>query len=101
MRFVKEKRDLAWWKKAICIAAVDILTIICSYFFALMLRHDFVFSIIPQSYVMGYLSSLPYWCAVTLAVFFLCRMYHSIWSFAGIAELWMILKALVRQGVKL
>ena len=95
MGYVKEKGDLAWWKKAICIAAVDILTIICSYFFALMLRHDFVFSIIPQSYVMGYFSSLPYWCAVTLAVFFACRMYHSIWSFAGIAELWMILKAYI------
>lgn len=95
MRYIKEKRDLSWWKKAICIAAVDILAIICSYFFALMLRHDFVFSIIPQSYVMGYLSSLPYWCAVTLAVFFLFRMYHSIWSFAGIAELWMILKAYI------
>ena len=93
MQRIKEKGDLAWWKKAICIAAVDVLTIIISYFFALMLRFDFIFSVIPSNYLMGFLSSLPYWCIITLAVFFLFRMYHSIWSFAGIAELWMILKA--------
>ena len=34
-----------------------------------------------------YIRSLPYWLIVTVATFYILRLYHSVWSFAGVSEL--------------
>ena len=75
---------------------LDILTVIFSYGFALLLRFDFAFSHILESsgaYVETYFHSMPLWCGVTLAVFFLMRLYHSIWRQASFAEIKSIMLA--------
>ena len=69
---------------------LDILTVLFSYGFALFLRFDFSFSRIVESsvpYIEIYLCSMPIWCGVTLTVFFLLRLYHSIWRQASVAEM--------------
>ena len=69
---------------------LDILTVLFSYGFALFLRFDFSFSRIVESsvpYIEIYLRSMPLWCGVTLTVFFLLRLYHSIWRQASVAEM--------------
>ena len=69
---------------------LDILTVLFSYGFALFLRFDFSFSRIVESsvpYIAIYLRSMPLWCGVTLTVFFLLRLYHSIWRQASVAEM--------------
>ena len=69
---------------------LDILTVLFSYGFALFLRFDFSFSRIVESsvpYIEIYLRSMPIWCGVTLTVFFLLRLYHSIWRQASVAEM--------------
>ena len=58
-----------------------------SYFMALILRFDFIFSNIPREYIQGFIWSIPYWLIVTVVTFYVLRLYHSVWSFAGISEL--------------
>ena len=75
---------------------LDILTILFSYCFALFLRFDFIYShILADSavHINNFLRSMPLWCGVTLAVFFLMRLYHSIWRQASVAELKSIILA--------
>lgn len=91
---MNEKRErLQWVHKVILLAFADILIILGSYFLALLLRFDMVFSSIPAEYIRGYLMSMPYWIITTLVIFYICRLYHSIWRLASIAEVQMILTA--------
>lgn len=80
-------------KKVLTLALVDTLSIGVSYFLALFLRFDFVFSNIPEEYLAGYLQSMPFWIISTVCVFYLCRLYRSIWRLASVAELQMSLTA--------
>ena len=80
-------------KKMLMLLLADSLIILISYFTALLLRFDFVFSSIPQEYLTGYLWSMPFWIISTVVVFYICRLYHSIWRLASVAELQMILIA--------
>lgn len=82
-----------WLHRALILAAADILTVLISYFLALMLRFDLRTWNIPAQYLEGYIWSMPYWVAVTLVVFYGCRLYHSIWRLASVAEFQSILVA--------
>ena len=69
---------------------LDILSILFAYGFALFLRFDFIYSHIlanSPDHIHNYLRSMPAWCGVTLLVFFVARLYHSIWRQASVAEL--------------
>ena len=75
---------------------LDILTILFSYCFALFLRFDFIYSHIladSAGHINNFLRSMPLWCGVTLVVFFLMRLYHSIWRQASVVELKSIILA--------
>ena len=82
-----------WLARAAVIVVMDCLTIVCAHFLALYMRFDFVFANISEDYLMGYLKSMPYWVATALVVFYIFRLYHSIWSFASITELQRIVGA--------
>ena len=85
--------NVLWVHRAILIMFVDALSVLVSYFLALLLRFDFVFSRIPVNYLEGYLWSMPYWILSTIVIFYICRLYHSIWRLASVAELRMIITA--------
>lgn len=82
----KKRGDYIWMKRAFLLLFLDIISILVSYFAALLLRFDFIFSNIPREYLEGYIWSMPYWTVVTVVVFYGFRLYHSIWRFAGIDE---------------
>ena len=79
--------------KILLLVFFDVLTVLAAYFMALLLRFDFVFSSIPTEYIVAYAWSMPFWIISTIVVFYLCRLYHSIWKLASVAELQMILTA--------
>ena len=91
------QKIVSWWagifrrmqrqSRAVILVFVDVLSISASYFAALMLRFDFIYSNIPSEYLEGYIRSLPYWLIVTVVTFYILRLYHSVWSFAGVSEL--------------
>ena len=93
MKKMRVRGTKEWKEKAILVGTLDLVTILGSYFLALLLRFDFLFSSIDPSYVEGFLRSILPWAAVTIAVFYVCRLYHSIWSLASTAELLAILRA--------
>lgn len=67
--------------------AYDIMVISVSYFFALWIRFDGVFSEIPDKYLDPYVNFLPIYIIISLVVFYLLRMYHSVWEYVSIREL--------------
>lgn len=95
MKEEKQRKQLMWIHKALIIAAADVVIILLSYLTALLMRFDFVFMNIPEEYIRGYLWSMPFWVIATLVVFYGCRLYHSIWSLASVAEFRRILAAYV------
>lgn len=88
-----EKKGFQWIHKAIFLLAADILTILFSYFAALLLRFDFAMTTIPREYLAGYIWSMPFWIAAAVVVFYGFRLYHSIWRLASVSELRMVIAA--------
>ena len=93
MEQILHRNNTKWVVRALLIGVLDVLSIMGSYFFALLLRHDFMFSTIDPVFVKNYIQSIPLWCVVTVAVFYACRLYHSIWRQVSLSELETILKA--------
>ncbi|MBR3972388.1 MAG: polysaccharide biosynthesis protein [Oscillospiraceae bacterium] len=82
-----------WLSRAILLMLADVMSMAGSYFFALLLRYEFMFNDIAPEFLEGFVDSIPLWCLLTLVVFYVCRLYHSIWSMASVAEVWGIVKA--------
>ena len=91
----RKKFAMKWIHKALLLLLADALSTALVYYAALVLRFDFRPWQIPEYYIQGYLWSMPYWIAVTAVVFYGCRLYHSIWRLASVAELEKILTAYV------
>ena len=76
----------AWVLRALFVMVLDIIGVYAAYFCALLFRFDFSYGGIPQQYYTGYLCLMPVWCVILVLVFFVARLYHSIWSFVSINE---------------
>ena len=85
--------DLALRKKALIIAAVDIVSICIAFFAALWLRFDFQFNAIEPQYLTTYVHVILPWCAISIGVFCLFGLYSSIWSFVSTDELMRVLES--------
>ena len=84
----KTKRwKLQWIYKALLLCLADILIVMGSYFMALFMRFDFRIDMIPEEYMAGYLWSMPFWIVSTVVVYYIYKLYHSIWAFVSITEL--------------
>ena len=88
-----KKQNQLWLHRVVILGVLDVAGIGISYFFALLLRFDFLYSRIPPEYLRGYVRSMPWLIGVTVLVFYLFKMYHSIWRLISLAELKMILAA--------
>lgn len=81
------KHEKQWIVRAFILAFLDIIFIAGSYFLALMLRFDFVYSHIDQQCLVGFKKLIIPYCICAVAIFYIFRLYHSIWRFASISEL--------------
>ena len=97
----KNKRPLLehWHKIALCLAAYDLIASAGAYFAALWLRFDCRYSMIPQDYLMAWLRFMPIYLPACIAVFWLCKLYNSIWRFASYSELKRVIFANAIAGV--
>ena len=82
-----KKWKLQWIYKALLLCLADVLIIMGSYFMALFMRFDFRIDMIPEEYMAGYLWSMPFWIVSTIVVYYIYKLYHSIWAFVSIMEL--------------
>lgn len=82
-----KKWKLQWIYKALLLCLADVLIVMGSYFMALFMRFDFRIDMIPEEYMAGYLWSMPFWIVSTIVVYYIYKLYHSIWAFVSIMEL--------------
>ena len=91
--------DSQWIKRSALIALADIIVIWVAFFCALWIRFDFSFDAIPNRYFNQYIYIAPLWCILTVVVFYIARLYHSVWSFVSINEIITMVKAYVVLSV--
>lgn len=94
----KTKRQLnnsQWIKRAILVLIADIFVVLFSYFAALFIRFEFSLAAIPTRYLETYLWMMPLWCVLTGVVFYIFKLYHSIWSFVSIDEAVSVVKSYI------
>ncbi len=65
----------------------DILSVTASSFLAILLRYDMQLDEIPDQFLLPIRNFLPVNILLTLGVFYLFRLYHSLWAFAGENEM--------------
>ncbi|MBR0086434.1 MAG: polysaccharide biosynthesis protein [Lachnospiraceae bacterium] len=88
-----------WKSVGFLLAVYDAVVVNLSYFTALWLRYDFRYTAIPRDYLLRFVKFLPIYTVIALVVFILCRLYRSIWRYAGIHELYKALLATIITGV--
>lgn len=76
-----------WQVIAVILMAYDSIAVNFAYIAALWLRFDCRYTMIPDEYFMAWLKFMPIYTIVCLAVFWLARLYQSMWRFASYSEL--------------
>lgn len=97
MANLKFKTNRQWRERVIIMGVADYLCTMVSYFMALLVRHDFLFSAIDPVFIQGYIRTAPIWAAVLILNLYLFKLYHSIWSMASVSELYRIIYAYLVQ----
>ena len=93
------KPNTAAMAKVTLIILMDILATLVSFFFGLWMRFDFVFADISHIFLENYGRYIGLWCAITVGVFVLFRLYNSIWVFVSTPEVFRILGAYLVLGI--
>lgn len=75
------------------LAVYDIMAVCLANFLALVLRYNMEMDEIPQYFMDSVVDHLPIAIVVTLIVFYIFRLYHSLWAYAGMNELQNIVMA--------
>lgn len=70
-----------------CLIIYDIISVIFASYFAVFIRYEFRLDDVPEHFLTPITSFLPINIALTLFVFYIFRLYHSLWAFAGETEL--------------
>jgi len=92
----RQRRIEHWQVIAAMLAVYDIIAVNFSYFLALWFRFDCKFSeIVENGYLEPFLQFAPIYAVVCLGVFFVLRLYNSIWRFASFHELMRVATASV------
>lgn len=74
------------WVRALMFLVFDICIAIFCAFMALWIRFDLSVSAIPFSYINTVIMSSGIIIGITVIVFFMCRMYSTMWGGAGVLE---------------
>ena len=83
------------------LVAADIVAIFGSYFIALWARFEFVFENVPDVYTTSSVRFLLAAYLIYFVVYYIARLYHSIWRYASVNEVYRIVVAYAIIGVSL
>lgn len=76
-----------WRIVAIYLMLYDFIAINGAYFFALWIRFDCRYSLIPLEYLNAYIKFIPIYSVFSILLFWFLKMYNSLWRFASYNEL--------------
>ena len=88
-----------WQIIAMYLAVYDAIAVNAAYFLALWIRFDCRYSEIPEMYLSSYLKFAPWYTIFSVVIFWLLRLYKSIWRFASYSEFVRIVAATVITGL--
>ena len=77
----------------------DIISVIASSYLAILMRYEFRISTIPQHFLEPVNTFLPINIIITILIFYLFKLYDSLWAYAGERELQNLVMACVLSGV--
>ena len=78
----------------------DIISVIAASYLAILIRYDFDVSTVPAAFLRRSATFCPLGLLLALFVFYLFRLYHSLWAFAGETELQnLVMACLVTSAV--
>ena len=84
----ERKAKIQHWKViAFYLVLYDIIAVNFSYFLGLWLRFDLQYSNIPREYLSAFLKFAPVYTVAVVIVFYILRLYNSLWRFASFNEL--------------
>ena len=84
----ERKAKIQHWKViAFYLVVYAIIAVIFSYFLGLWLRFDLQYSNIPREYLSAFLKFAPVYTVAVVIVFYILRLYNSLWRFASFNEL--------------
>ena len=89
-------RKLLFQRAFLCV--IDIMAILFSSAFALLLRYEFNYQLVEQRFIDCAWTFLPYNIMVTLIIFYIFRLYHSLWEYAGVTEMQNVIIACMLCG---
>ncbi|MGN0156606.1 MAG: polysaccharide biosynthesis protein [Lachnospiraceae bacterium] len=86
---MKQKKTFNYqlFYRRICLIIYDVGAILLSSFLAIAMRYEFDLEMIPDYFIMTIVRFLPFNILITIAIFYLFRLYSSLWAFAGENEL--------------
>ena len=88
-----------WHMIAVLLIAYDVIAINRAYFLALWFRFDCIFSKIPQNYYDSYLKFAPIYSIFCVVIFWILRLYQSVWRFASYSEMIRIIIATIVTSI--
>ncbi len=84
MKAFLKKYEIIW--KRFIIALADVIAVVFSGYFALYLRLEFKFTDVSE-YYSRYKDYLWINILITIILFWIFRLYHSLWNYAGLTEI--------------
>lgn len=74
-------------RRMIIIMILDALSIVAAHFSILYVYYDLTYRRIPDPYMETFCFTIGWFVLVSIVVFYIFRLYHSIWRFVGVSEL--------------
>ena len=97
---VYRKTAIEHWRIISAILIVyDALMVNVAFFCGLFLRFDFQYSAIPEKYLTAFFRFAPWYTAICILVFWMFRLYRSVWRFASFNEMLRIILATFVTGI--
>lgn len=97
-RTVYFSKNKKWVERAIALAVADAFIVAFAAVCALWMRFDFSFQAIDKTFLANAVHMLPFDILSTLVVFWLCKLYQSVWRYASANELIKVAIAVVIEG---
>ena len=97
-RTVYFSKNKKWVERAIALAVADAAIVAFAAVCALWMRFDFSFQAIDKKFLANAVRMLPFDILSTLLVFWLCKLYQSVWRYASANELIKVAIAVVIEG---
>ena len=85
--------------RRIFLMCYDVLAVFAASIVALLIRFDLNIKSVPFQYMDEVWRALPFMIIVTLVIFWLLRLYSSLWSYAGALEMMYVVSACILDTV--